>query len=365
MSGTVLITGATGFLGSWVTHKCLEAGYSVVGTVRDPDGKKASFLKEAMAGNSAKMSPKAAKNLKLVKIDLLSGDAAWEKVFMENPTIDYVIHVASPNGDFKFFQAPPESEIVPPAVQGTTSVMKAAKKHGVKRVVMTSSFVTMTQPQKWPKNGSATFKDTDWSSPKFQNPHGKAKTQSEKAAWEIFKDDKSKLCVLLLGDFMIGPHLYPDLKNDDYWVTSFQSGAIISDWMRLRNTKMAKVRVGPLDVRDAAETHLRALTKPCTGSRWIIGDRVIWINELSWLYLVVAKETRAGSSIPRWRLWVTCHCGPEMDALRRRAHQMFTIDANDARKAKDMFGINDYMPVQQTARDLCKSFGNSLGVSTW
>lgn len=80
-SPSVLITGVSGYIGSWCMQKCLDAGYEVIGTVRDPDSKKCAFLKEAIAGNSTKVSKKATGHLKLVKIALLDGDAAWEKGF--------------------------------------------------------------------------------------------------------------------------------------------------------------------------------------------------------------------------------------------------------------------------------------------
>lgn len=36
MKGPVVVTGASGFIGSWLVMKLLKAGYTVRATVRDP-----------------------------------------------------------------------------------------------------------------------------------------------------------------------------------------------------------------------------------------------------------------------------------------------------------------------------------------
>jgi nucleoside-diphosphate-sugar epimerase len=52
------------------------------------------------------------------------------------PGMDYVMHVASP-----FPAKPPkhENEVINPALEGTRNVLNAAIKHGIKKVVLTSS----------------------------------------------------------------------------------------------------------------------------------------------------------------------------------------------------------------------------------
>ena len=63
MSGTVLVTGAAGFIGSHVVRELLELGHSVRGTVRNPAN--AEFLK-ALPGSE---------RLEIVQMDLLQGDS--------------------------------------------------------------------------------------------------------------------------------------------------------------------------------------------------------------------------------------------------------------------------------------------------
>ena len=97
----------------------------------------------------------------------------------------YVIHTASP---FHFSQKTKE-ELIKPAVEGTTAVMKACKQHGVKRVVITSSVaaVASVAPEDAPKDG-ALFDESYWTNP--GRPGGvsayfESKTLAEKAAWDF------------------------------------------------------------------------------------------------------------------------------------------------------------------------------------
>ncbi|GAY55486.1 hypothetical protein CUMW_164570 [Citrus unshiu] len=43
---TVCVTGAAGFIASWIVKFLLEKGYSVKGTVRNPDDPKNAHLRE-------------------------------------------------------------------------------------------------------------------------------------------------------------------------------------------------------------------------------------------------------------------------------------------------------------------------------
>ena len=54
---------------------------------------------------------------------------------------DYVIHVASP---FPYKEPKNEEDVIEPAFKGTLYVLRAAYKHKVKRVVLTSSVATIT-----------------------------------------------------------------------------------------------------------------------------------------------------------------------------------------------------------------------------
>jgi len=83
MADLVLVTGATGFLGSHIVKQLLDAGYDVRGTVRN--------LKNASKVEPLRQLPSRSR-LELVEVDLMDKDL-WKSVVKD---CAYVIHTASP-----------------------------------------------------------------------------------------------------------------------------------------------------------------------------------------------------------------------------------------------------------------------------
>ncbi|CAI0425664.1 unnamed protein product [Linum tenue] len=130
LQGTVCVTGAGGFLGSWVVHLLLSKNYLVRGTVRDPLDEKYAHLNQL---------PNASSNLKLVKADLLD----YPSLFSAIQGCSGVFHVASPL---------PSSpvDLIEPAVTGTLNVLKACLEAKVERVVVVSSGAALMMNPSWP-----------------------------------------------------------------------------------------------------------------------------------------------------------------------------------------------------------------------
>ncbi|KAH9754842.1 Epimerase domain-containing protein [Citrus sinensis] len=117
----VCVTGAGGFLASWVVKLLLSRDYFVHGTAREPSDEKNARLYEL---------EKASENLKLFKADLLDYDSVKSAIVGCNG----VFHIACP--------APSTTmELLEPAVKGTLNVVKACLEAKVKRVIVVSSGV--------------------------------------------------------------------------------------------------------------------------------------------------------------------------------------------------------------------------------
>ena len=124
----VFITGATSFIGSHVVVQTLEAGYKVRLSVR----------KEFQIDDLKRIFSEHASNVEFVIIPDLSVSSAFDSALKD---VEYVLHIASPTPgqgtDFK-------TEYLHPAMQGTTSVLNAAKKSSsIKRVVIVSSVLAL------------------------------------------------------------------------------------------------------------------------------------------------------------------------------------------------------------------------------
>ena len=125
-----MVTGATGYLGSWVTKGLLDAGVTVHAAVRDPP-------EHEQGGPPEPQAEQAPGTLRLFAGDLLQ-PGSYDQA-MEGCTV--VIHTASP-----FIRAveDPQRDLVAPALQGTRNVLAGVgRTPSVTRVVLTSSIAAM------------------------------------------------------------------------------------------------------------------------------------------------------------------------------------------------------------------------------
>ena len=125
--GKVLITGVTGFIGSHVCLQFLSADkFTVRGTVRSlKNAKKINPIRSAFGEEKFAQ-------LELVEADLKAPESLDKAV----EGCDFVVHVASP---FPASQPWSEKNVIKPAVDGTIAILNACVKHGIKKLVVTSS----------------------------------------------------------------------------------------------------------------------------------------------------------------------------------------------------------------------------------
>ncbi|CAK7285831.1 hypothetical protein SGPA1_40091 [Streptomyces misionensis JCM 4497] len=123
----VLVTGGSGFIGSWCVLSLLDAGHTVRTTVRDL--RRAPALRSWL--HAAK--PFDDERLTVVRADLEQPDG-WDDAVAD---CDFVLHVASPT----LRRTPAnDDEMVLPAREGVLRVPRASRDAGVRRVVLTSAF---------------------------------------------------------------------------------------------------------------------------------------------------------------------------------------------------------------------------------
>jgi len=246
----VLVTGISGFVGQHCAAELLKKGYVVRGSVRS-----LSKTEEVVNGISKEIDPKG--NLEFCELDLMK-DAGWDNA-MEG--CDFVLHVASP---FVVKVPKDENELIKPAVEGTLRALKAAKKAGVKRVVLTSSTVAMHGGQ----HGIIKINQDSWTDVNAKNvtAYFKSKTLAEKSAWEFIKnqtgDTKLELVVVNPGP-IYGPTLTGNLATE---AMDFFKKLITGQFPMLPQAYTVMS-----DVRDVASIHVLALENDsANGKRFIV-----------------------------------------------------------------------------------------------
>ena len=250
MNKKVLLTGISGYIGNHCAVELLKNGYSVRGSLRN-------ISKSEKIINAIKKEVDPKDNLEFCELNLLN-DKGWDDAAKG---CDFVMHVASP---FINVEPKDENEYIRPAVNGTMRALKAAKSAGIKRVVLTSSMVSMLGNA----DKSIDIDSGTWTNIKGKNisAYSRSKTLAEQAAWNFIKDqtDNTKMELAVVNP---GPVFGPSLSGD-------LSGASMSMFTQMVQGKMPMVpqaSINMSDVRDIAKIHVLALeNKEASGKRFIV-----------------------------------------------------------------------------------------------
>ncbi|KAG7596420.1 unnamed protein product [Arabidopsis thaliana] len=254
----VCVTGASGYIASWIVKLLLLRGYTVKATVRDlTDRKKTEHL---LALDGAK------ERLKLFKADLLE-ESSFEQAI---EGCDAVFHTASP---VFFTVKDPQTELIDPALKGTMNVLNTCKETpSLRRVILTSSTaaVLFRQP---PVEASDVVDETFFSDPSLcretKNWYPLSKILAENAAWEFAKDNGIDMVVLNPG-FIFGPLLQPTLNFSVELIVDFINGK------NPFNSRFYRF----VDVRDVALAHIKALETPSANGRYIIDGPIMSVSDI-------------------------------------------------------------------------------------
>jgi nucleoside-diphosphate-sugar epimerase len=259
MSGTVLVTGGSGYIGSWCVIGLLQQGYTVRTTVR-------SRAREGQVRQAIGSVVDAQNRLSFYEADLMS-DKGWDEA---TGGCDYVLHVASPLG----VQEPKDPNVlITPAREGAKRAINAAIKAGVKRVVMTSS-VAATHPSSDANDYVAD--EAVWTDPTApgESAYGQSKTYAERAAWELIRSSGGATTLATVNPALVlGPVLSGDFSESVQVVQRLMNGKVPG---------IPRLGFNVVDVRDVADLHIRAMTKPeAAGQRFIAANTFAWMSEMA------------------------------------------------------------------------------------
>ena len=334
-SKPVLVTGANGYVASWLVKKLLEEGVTVHAAVRDPENKK-------KVGHLSDLAESRKGNLKSFAADLLKPRSYKEAM----QGCELVYHTASP---FTTTVKDPVKELIEPAVNGTENVLNTAKEvDSVKRVVVTSSCAaiytdaidTVNAP-----GGKLTEDMWNTTASVDYQPYSYSKTLAEKKAWEITESQDQWDLVTVNMSLVLGPPLNSKNAPESMSLMKMLGGGD----MKMGAPKMG---IGVVDVRDVADAHFNAGYIPEAKGRYITSAHSTDFLEIAQTLIPKFgdKYPLPKRALPKWLLVLV---GPLVNKLfsRRMIRNNVNIpwDADNSKIKKDL-GIN-FRPMKETLED--------------
>jgi len=332
----VMVTGATGYVASWLVKKLLEEGITVHAAVRDPNKKeKVKHLDD--------IAKKTKGTIRYFKSDLLEEGSYQEAM----NGCELVFHTASP---FTLEVKDPQKDLIDPAVQGTANVLETANHTpSVRRVVVTSScaaiYCDAIECEQLP-GGKLTEDIWNTTASRDYQPYSYSKTLAEKKAWEMAEAQKQWDLVTINPSFVMGPPLNPKATTSESFNILKQMG---DGTMKSGAPRMA---IGLVDVRDVAEAHFQAGFTPSAHGRYITSG-----HNTNFYEMAMTLQPKFGGdyplpkkAIPKWLLMII---GPMVNKAFSRKMIKRNIDVDwkaDNSKIKNELGFR-FRPMEESMVD--------------
>ena len=330
----VLVTGATGFIGLHCIDQLLNQGYAVNGSLRSPERKNEIF-------NALKNKNTPTENLNLFIFNLTEDDG-WDEGMQG---CDYLLHVASPlsieKHDDDFF--------VKPAVAGVKRAFKFAKKHNIKKVVLTSSVAAILETDE----DKEYFDETDWSDVESRQigSYAKSKTLAEKAAWQFLKENGNPFELAVINPALVtGPTLTGDLGESNKAIEMVVTGKM---------PVAIPMQFGYVDVRDVATAHILAIQNPSSsGERFALSEKDLSYKKIAKLLKDNGFKKAPSIVVPVWLAKFLANFNKELKVAVPFMGKVRSVSKST--KAKDVLGWNP-RPAEESILDVANQI-NEMGL---
>ncbi|THU62072.1 hypothetical protein C4D60_Mb01t01310 [Musa balbisiana] len=264
MKGPVVVTGASGYIGTWLVMKLLQKGYVVRATVRDPT-------------NQKKIKPLVELPGSVERLTIWRADLEEEGSFDEAVKgCEGVFHVATP---MDFESKDPENEIIKPTVDGVLSIMRSCKEAGtVRRVVFTSSAGTVNvQEQQQPQYDESSWSDIDFCRRVKMTGwmYFVSKSLAEKAACEFARENGIDL-ISIIPTLVVGPFITTTMPPSMITALSLITGN------EAHYSILKQVQLVHLD--DLCDTHVFLYEHPDANGRYICSSHDATIYDLAKMF---------------------------------------------------------------------------------
>jgi dihydroflavonol-4-reductase len=275
VTGAVLVTGGTGFVGRALVERLVAAGRPVAALARSDEAA------ETLAALGA--SPRRGD---LLDPDSLAAAASGAET---------VFHVAGVN---TLCPADPEG-MLRVNVEGSRNVMRAARTAGVRRVVYTSSAATLGE-----EKGTVGREDTPHRG-RFLSTYERSKTEAERA--------------VLAAAAAAGPEavcVNPASVQGPGRVRG--TARLLLDHLNGRLRTVVDSRFSVVDIADCVEGHVLAEVRGRAGERYVLSGATLTVREALALLEAVVGPRPAPRRLPPWAAMALATGAEGVARVRRR-----------------------------------------------
>lgn len=259
MTGTVLVSGGSGYIAGFLIRQLVAEGWTVHTTIRNLEGE--GRVRARLAVDNDRLHFFAA--------DLMR-DAGWAEAMAG---CSHVAHVASP---FPATHVKDADDLIVPARDGALRALRFARDAGVKRFVLTSSVAAIGYGHARDKR---IFTEADWTnvdSPDV-SPYAKSKTIAERAARDWMAAEGGTMEFASVNpSLVVGPVMDGDYSTSVEVISKMLTGAMPG---------CPDFAFAVVDVRDLADIHVRVLNAPgMADERFIASGRTFKLIDIAKLF---------------------------------------------------------------------------------
>jgi len=292
------VTGATGFVGSAVARVLLNKGHKL--RVLSRPGNDRRNL-EGLEGT-----------------EIIEGDLLYPESYAAAlHGCDALFHVAA---DYRIW-VPDAASMNRVNIEGTKSLMEAARKAGIKRIVYTSSVATLGCLP----DGTPADEDTPVSLADMVGVYKRSKFLAEEAVREMAKRDGLP-CVIVNPSTPVGPR---DIKPTP-------TGRIIIEAVKGNMPAYVDTGLNVVHVDDVAIGHWLAYKCGKTGERYVLGGENLGLGEILGMIAEIAGRPAPRIKLPRVPLYPVA-AAAELAARFTGREPLITIDGLRMAKKKMFF----------------------------
>ena len=322
----ILLTGATGFIGSAILRQLIQRGDNVHVLVRPNSNKK---------------------NLRGLDCKIFLGDLKdLSSIEPAIKTCQVLMHVAA---DYRLWALNPE-ELTTTNVDGTKNIMTAAINANVKKIIYTSSVATLGKN----RNNMPANEDTPSSLSDMIGVYKKSKFLAEQEVRRMIVDE-SLPAIIVNPSAPIGPR---DLKPTP-------TGQIIVKAANGEIPAYIKTGLNVVHVDDVAQGHLLALERGVIGERYILGGENLTFKEILELVSECTEKAAPTISISPNVVLPIAYLVQAWATLTKSSEPFITVDGvrmsrqvmyYDSKKAELKLGYKS-RSAKEAIRDAIKWFG--------